>query len=451
MLDITKMRNFVDEHTDNAIQDLFKLLKIPTVSAKGREHTPAILAELNRIFADLGFETNVFRTKGDSVFTAVLDNQKPKTLLFYNHFDVQPAEPLEKWFSPPFEPQIRDGKIYARGVADNKGDIITRVYAIKMLQDLQGELPVNIKFLIEGEEETGSQNLPEFEEKQPDFIKTADACIWECGGKNASQRQEIWAGMKGILYVQLKTSGSKKDLHSALNAIIENPAEHLVSVLASLKDDKTDRILIPGFYEDVLPPSEELLRTIDGIEMDLEKQKAQWGVKELKGGTDRTKVLRNYYLNPTCNICGIWSGWQGSGAKTVLPAEAHAKMDFRLVPKQNSEDILQKLRRYLANQKYEIEIEWAEGYSPGHTPLSDPFVSLLKTCMTEVYAHEPIVHPWNPGSGPIYLFTNQLPVLSIGVGNAGSSAHGPNENIEIGDFKLGQICIARVIERMGKD
>lgn len=451
MRSLNEMEKFVKNNLNNALEDLYKLIRIPTVTAKGGEYSSEVLEELNRIFSEIGFEHIITETKGQPVFTASLDNNKPQTLLFYDHYDVQPAEPFDQWTSPPFDPEIREGKIYGRGVADNKGNIIARVYAVKMIQELRGELPVNVKFVIEGEEEVSSPNLKEFVESHQDFLFTNQAyCIWEFGGKDASGIQEMWAGVKGICYIQVKTTGPKKDLHSAFGAIIENPANHLVAALASLRDDQTDEILIENYYDPVIVPSNEVLQAITKIEtvFDEDKQKAQWGVKKFLKGLQGEKLLKKYYLSPTCTICGIWSGWQGVGGKTVLPAEAHAKLDFRLVPNQTPNDIIQKLRNHFKKNNFNVEIEWFEGYPPAFTLLSDPFVQVVKETMVEVYGHDPIIHPWSPASGPLYLFADHIPVLSIGVANAGSNGHAPNENIEIEDFKRGQICIAKLMEKI---
>jgi len=155
-----------------------------------------------------------------------------------------------------------------------------------------------------------------------------------------------------------------------------------------------------------------------------------------------------YYFSPTCTICGIWSGWQGVGGKTILPATAHAKLDFRLVPNQKPEDVINSLKKHFRQNSFNVEIEWWEGYSPAYTPLTEPFVITVRNTLQEIYQHEPIIHPWSAGSGPLYLFSDHVPVLSIGVGNASSNAHSPNENIILDDFKQGQICIARLIEEM---
>ena len=451
MLTIDEMDNYLKVNNDSHLENLFKLVQIPTVTAKGGSNSLEAIKILESIFKPLGFKTKVIETEGQPVFTAQYDANQPNTLLFYNHYDVQPAEPYDLWISPPFEPQIRDGKIYGRGVADNKGEIIVRASAVKMLLDLKEKLPVNVKFVIEGEEEVSSPHLKEFVTSNPEYMK-ANACIWEFGGKNAMGQQEIWAGVKGICYVQLKTTGPKKDLHSALGVVVKNPANHLVAALASLRDDKTDRILLENYYENIIQPTEEFKKAISRIKESFneDKQKEAWGIEQFILNLKGEEVLDKYYLSPTCTICGIWSGWQGVGGKTVLPAIAQAKVDFRLVPHQTPEEVVSKLKRHFEKNDFNIEIERYEGCKPAYTPLDNPFVKVVKRSISEIYSHEPILHPWNPGSGPLYLFAEYFPVLSIGVGNTASNSHSPNENIEVNDFLRGQKCIARLMENMSK-
>ncbi|MHA1331004.1 MAG: M20/M25/M40 family metallo-hydrolase [Candidatus Hodarchaeales archaeon] len=450
MIPIQDYDEYIKKNLKSNIGLLFDFIRIPTVTAKGGEHSYEAIKFLENIFQPLGFETEVFHIEGGQpVFTASLNRSKEKTLLFYDHYDVQPAEPLNLWESPPFEPELRNDRIFGRGVADNKAEIIVRISAIKMLLEIKGELPVNVKFVIEGEEEVSSPHLADFVEQNREFLK-ADGCIWEFGGKNAKGLQEIWAGVKGICYVQLKTTGPKKDLHSALGAVVENPANHLVAALASLRDDKNDTILIKDYYENVIKPSKEFSQAISHIRksFDEEKQKEVWGIKNFILNLTGEELLKKYYLSPTCTICGIWSGWQGEGGKTVLPAVARAKIDFRLVPNQTPKEVIEKLQRHFRMNGFNVEIEWFEGYKPAYTSLENPFVTLVRNTMEEVYNHEPLLHPWSPGSGPMHLFSDSLPVLSIGVGNPESNAHSPNENIEVGDFKKGQKFIARLLENM---
>ncbi len=454
MLPVEEMTQYVDENIKSTLDNLFRLVKIPTVTAKDkdREYSALAIKELQKMFETMNFKTDIIETKGQPVFIAHYDADKPNTLLFYDHYDVQPAEPFDSWDNPPFEPEIKDNIIFGRGVADNKGEIIVRASAVELLQKLRGDLPVNIKFIIEGEEEVSSPNLASFVKENLDFVKGKEntRCIWEFGGKNASGVQELWAGVKGICYVQLRTTGPTNDLHSALGAIVENPANHLVAALASLRDDKNDRILLKDYYKTIIKPNDELLKEITNVanSFDENRHKDAWGVKQFINELSGTDLLKKYYLSPTCTICGIWAGWQEEGLKTVLPATAHAKLDFRLVPNQTPEDVINKLRNHFSENNFNIEIEWYKGYRPAYTPLTDPFVQVVKQSMREVYNQDPIIHPWNAGSGPMYLFADHIPVLSIGVGHTGSNAHSPNENIFMDDFKQGQILIARLMENM---
>ncbi|MHA1207347.1 MAG: M20/M25/M40 family metallo-hydrolase, partial [Candidatus Hodarchaeales archaeon] len=339
MLSQAEMVNFVEQTLDKSLDNLFRLIKLPTVTAKGGDFSELALSELERIFTQLGFSIQIHETKGQPIFTAELNNNCKNTLMFYDHYDVQPAEPLDLWNSPPFEPEVRDGRIWGRGAADNKGEIIVRASAINMLQELRGNIPINIRFIIEGEEETSSPNLGEFTVKNENFFHNVQGCIWEFGGTNASGIQEIYAGVKGICYVQLKTTGPKKDLqtgpkkdlHSALGAIIDNPANHLIAALASLRDDKTDRILLPDHYVNVIKITPEMKEAVKKASefFDEDKQKQQWGIDSYMHNLTGYNLHSKYYFSPTCTVCGIWSGWQGVGGKTVLPATAHAKLDFR--------------------------------------------------------------------------------------------------------------------------
>lgn len=448
-MQIDDMKDYVNCNEKETIDQLLKLVRIPTVTAKGGEFSHKAIDELEKLLSPLGFETEIIKTPGQPVLLAKLDNNKPKTLLFYDHYDVQPSEPDNLWDSPAFDPEVREGKIFGRGVADNKGEIIVRAAAIKMLLE-QGELPINIKFVIEGEEEVSSPNLPYFVKEKKSFLKNVDGCIWEFGGKNINGIQEIWAGVKGICYVQLKTSGPKKDLHSAYGAIVSNPANHLIAALASLRDDKTDKILIDGYYDNVLEPTPDMIEAINKIDLDEDKYKEEWGIKDFIRKKTDLDLKKAYYFNPTCTTCGIWSGWQGTGGKTVLPAFAQAKIDFRLVPNQDPNITVNLLKEHFRKNDFEIEIEWHMGYKPAYTPISDPFIKVVENSIKEIYNHEPEIHPWSAGSGPLYLFNELMPVASIGVGNVGSNAHSPNENIEVEDFKNGQLCIAQLILNMGK-
>jgi acetylornithine deacetylase/succinyl-diaminopimelate desuccinylase-like protein len=395
----------------------------------------------------------VMPTGGSPVVFAESKGRSDKTLIFYQHYDVQPAEPFDLWESPPFEMTRRDGMLFGRGTSDNKGNIVARIAAIEAIQHVMGELPCNIKFLIEGEEEVGSVNLPPFVKQHREKL-AADACIWEFGGVNFQGRPNLVLGLRGICYVELSVRTANIDAHSGVGgSIFHNAAWRLVWALNKLKG-QDERILIPGFYDDARPPTERDLALIAGLPDDIQDLKERFGITGfLNDMTDPAEIHRTEVFEPTCTICGLTSGYQGPGSKTVLPAVASAKVDFRLVPDQMPEDIIEKLRAHLdANGFDDIDITDLGGEPAAKVDPDDPFIQLVYEAGEEVYGLPPVVHPIIGGSGPNYVFVQELgvPIATVGVGHPASRAHAPNENICIKDFVLGIKHTAHVIMRLGE-
>jgi acetylornithine deacetylase/succinyl-diaminopimelate desuccinylase-like protein len=372
--------------------------------------------------------------------------------MFYNHYDVQPPEPLEEWDSPPFEPVIRDGKMYARGVSDDKGHIVSRLHAIDAIIEDDGELPCTIKFVIEGEEETSSVHLHEFIEVHQDKL-AADACIWEFGGVDHRDVPIQYLGMRGICYVELSVRTAKIDAHSGLGgSIFPNPAWRLIWALRSIKGTD-ERIRLPGHYDDVVPPSERDRELMEAMPEVSDELKERYGVEYfLKGLTGGVDLRLAEVFEPTCTICGFTSGYQGEGGKTVLPAFASAKVDFRLVPNQRPENVLISLRNFLDEGGFkDIEITYLGGEPPARTDPDDPFVALVIQTAEPVYEKPMQITPMIGGSGPNYplIYTLNLPVATAGVGYPGSQAHAPNENMRIDLYLKGAEHIARIIKEYG--
>ncbi len=437
----------IDENLQNSIADLKRICALPSVAAKGEymEETAEMVASM---LESIGFETRVHPTSGVSVVTGELNVGATRTLLFYDHFDVQPAEPFDLWDSPPFESDIRDGRIFARGVADNKGDFISRIWAVKAFLENGLELPVNVKFVVEGEEEISSPNLPEFVKTNKDFLK-ADGGIWEFGGSDINGVQEAWLGLKGIVYVQLEIERLNTDSHSANACILPSAPYRLIWALNSLKDNE-ENILIEGFYDDVKPLIDIEKKAIAKIDMYEDKIKNHYGIDEFLLGLEGHELKERYYNGPTCNICGVWSGYQGVGSKTVLPAKAFAKLDFRLVEKMRPDDIINKLRRHLDSHGFtDIKIAWHEGYPAAKTPVDHPFVELVNKANKAVFGHDLVLQPTSPGSGPLYLFNEYVPMVSIGCGDYDSRAHAPNESIMIENYHNTIKRIAVLMHEMG--
>ncbi len=450
-MDYTKIDEFLDENLDASIDELSKLSAIPTISAQnlnlqeGAEYVGELLERR-------GFTVEIHKTDGAPIVFAERQGRTDKTLLFYNHYDVQPPEPLELWDSPPFEPTIRNGKLYARGVSDDKAHITSRLFAIDAILASEGELPCNIKFFIEGEEETSSANVPPFVKANKEKL-AADACIWEFGTIDHKGIPQQILGLRGICYVQLSAKTADIDTHSGTGGtIFPNAAWRLVWALNSLKGpDET--VLIPGFYDNVVPPSDRDRELFTKLTDPAEDYKSRYGVKEfLKGVTGGADLWIQETLEPSCTICGLTSGYQGPGGKTVLPAEASAKVDFRLVPNQTPEEILEKLRTHLDAKGFkDIDIEFLGGEAPGRTDPDDPFIQLVVDAARDAYGMPMAVVPMVGGSGPNHVFLEelQLPIATAGVGYPGTKAHAPNENVVIEQYLKGAKHITRILTAFG--
>ena len=422
----------IDKDKENFIEVLNEIIRIPSISAqkKGIECADKLISLIKR---EIGFNTKKFETPGYPIVYAEKTVNAPVTLIFYNHYDVQDPFPLDKWDSPPFELTQKDNFLYGRGVSDNKGNLIARIFAIKIYQSIFGKLPLNVKFIIEGEEEVGSPHLPDFIRNYPELIE-GDFCIWESGHRNASHQQQVWLGVKGILYLNLEIKASNRDIHSSWGGVIENPAWNLTWALNSLKN-KEQKILIKGFYDNVLEPSEKEIELLKNIPFNEKLYKNNFGIKSFTGSG--IKLKSDYYFTPTLNIDGLDSGYKGMGAKTIIPSTAKAKIDFRLVPNQNPNEILQKFEEHLrVHGFHQINITSFHGYPPARTSIASPYLKIISRTGENVYKKPLVVHPTKAGSGPMYLFSNRMDCFALGCGYERSNNHAPNENISIEDFLL---------------
>lgn len=447
-----KVDQYLQVHLDESIQELSELCKIPTISAQklNLDEGAAFVGELLK---KRGFDVEIHPTSGAPIVFAERKGKTDKTLLFYNHYDVQPPEPLELWDSPPFEPTIRDGIIYARGVSDDKAHITSRLFAIDALLDADGELPCNIKFVIEGEEETSSENVPPFVKANKDKL-AADACIWEFGTIDHTGTPQQILGLRGICYVELSVETASIDTHSGTGGtIFPNAAWRLVWALNTLKDEN-EKILIPGFYGNVKPPSQRDRQLFEKLPDPSDDYKSRYGVKAfLKGVEGGADLYLQETLEPSCTICGLNSGYQGPGAKTVLPARASAKVDFRLVPDQTPEEVVEKLRAHLDEQGFEdVRINYLGGEAPGRTDPDDPFIKIVVEAARDAYGMPMAVVPMIGGSGPNHVFLEELelPVATAGVGYPGTKAHAPNENVIIDHYLKGATHITRILKEFSK-
>lgn len=448
MADLAAIDAYLEKHLDDSIAELSHLVSQPSVSAQnwGLKECAAIVAEM---LQKRGFTTEIVATGGAPVVIAERKGRSAKTLLFYNHYDVQPAEPLELWDNPPFVPTLRDGKLYGRGVSDDKGHIASRLFAIDALLAEDKELPCNVKFVIEGEEETSSVHLKDFLVENKEKL-AADACVWEFGGVDHRDVPMQYLGLRGICYVELSAETANQDVHSGTGgSIFPNAAWRLVWALNSLKSPD-EHILIPGFYDAVQAPSQNDRELMDALPETSQEYRERYGLKGfLKGLTGGVELRIAEVFQPTCTICGLTSGYQGPGSKTVQPAKASAKVDFRLVPDQTPEEVLRLLRRHLDQQGFaDVEVKLLGGESPARTDPNDPFVQLVVDQAEEVYGVPMQVVPMTGGSGPNHLFieTLHLPVVTAGMGYPGTLAHAPNENVRLDLYLKDARHIARIFK-----
>jgi acetylornithine deacetylase/succinyl-diaminopimelate desuccinylase-like protein len=444
--------NYIEDHLDESLAELSKLCTIPSVAAKNQGLDEG--AELVReMLVKRGFKAEIMPSGGPPVVFAERKGKSDKTLIFYNHYDVQPPEPLELWDSPPFEPTRRDGKLYARGISDDKGHFVCRLFAIDALLAGDSELPCNIKFVVEGEEETGSNHMPDFVKDNAEKL-AADVCIWEFGGVDFRDVPMQTVGMRGICYVELSVETAKIDVHSGLGgSIFPNAAWRLVWALSTLKGPD-ERIRLPNYYENVIPPTERDKELFTALPDLADDYKQRFGVGEfLRGVEGGAELSIQEVFEPTCTICGLNSGYQGPGSKTVLPAAASAKVDFRLVPNQTPKETLTKLRAHLDAEGFsDIKITYNGGEPPGRTDPDDPFIGLVVNAATEIYGTPQQIVPMTGGSGPNHAFLHylDLPVATSGIGYPGAKVHAPNENIRIDLYLKGAMHITRILKDFGE-
>jgi acetylornithine deacetylase/succinyl-diaminopimelate desuccinylase-like protein len=452
-MDFTKIDTYLEKNLDRSIAELSKLVAQPSVGAQnlGMKECAHLVAEMLK---KRGFAVEIMDTDGAPVvFGERKGKNTDKTLLFYNHYDVQPPEPLELWETPPFEPALRNGKLYGRGVSDDKGHIVSRLHTLDALIAELGDLPCNVKFIIEGEEETSSVHLFEFIKQNADKLK-ADACIWEFGGVDHRDVPMQFLGLRGICYVELSAETAATDVHSGLGgSIFPNAAWRLVWALSTLKGPD-EKIRIPHYYDNVKKPSAHDIALMSALPEIAGEYKVRYGVKEfLKGLTGGVELRVAEVFEPTCTICGLTSGYQGPGSKTVLPAQATAKVDFRLVPDQTPEETLRLLRIHLDSEGFsDIKINYLGGEPPARTAPDDAFVKIVVDTSEEVYEHKMELVPLVGGSGPSHPFVHDLhlPVATAGLGHPDTRAHAPNENIRLDLYLKHARHMARVLVEFAK-
>jgi acetylornithine deacetylase/succinyl-diaminopimelate desuccinylase-like protein len=450
---IEAIQAYVEQHRERFLRELEEYCRIPSVAAEGRGMSEAAAWVTQRLEA-LGAAVRTIRLPGAApiLYAELGPADAARTLMIYNHYDVQPADPLDLWITPPFEPVIRDGQFFARGVADNKANFLCRAQAVEAWQATQGKLPVRIKWVIEGEEEVGSPNLRPFAEQYGELLRGADGCLWEAGGRDARDRPLIYSGLKGIAYLELRVKGANSDLHSSLGTLVPNPAWRLVWALNTIKDAH-DNILIPGFNEAVRPPSEAEMELLRNMPWDDEALMKAFGIPGFIGNVRGVDAVVKHLYQPTCTICGIISGYTAPGSKTVLPNQAMVKLDFRLVPNLTPQLVFELVRAHLDQQGYgDIEVVDLDGEMPAQGPVDAAVVQATRRAIKRASGQEAIYQPRIAGSGPMYPLCDMLgiPVVGTGTGWIGSNIHAPNENIRLKDYWEGLVVAAALYEEFAR-
>lgn len=446
------MKNIL-KHVDNSmpglVSDLQTLIRQPSVSAKneGIEQCAALVAKMLK---KSGIKSEILRLKGVAplVYGEIKSKKNPnKTILFYNHYDVQPAEPFELWDDPPFSGKVKGNKIFGRGSADDKGELITRIKAVEAFLKETGDVPCTVKFVIEGEEEIGSTHIEQYLKKyQKKF--SCDGVIWEFGYVDAKDRPIIGLGMKGLLYVELTAKESVRDAHSSLAVIIKNPAWRLIGALQTLRDS-SGKILIKDWYKEVTPFTKKDLELLSKEPFDESGFKAEYGITQFVNGKKGIEVKKALAGDPTCNIAGMISGYTLQGAKTVLPASASVKIDFRLVPKMDPKKQISRLKTHLKKHGYsDIDVKIFHGEAASRTNSSDPFVNIVKESAKESFGSY-IVNVSNAGTGPMHSFASVLkaPCISIGSTFMFARIHAPNEFARIDLLKKTTKCMCHILAK----
>lgn len=430
--------DYIDQHQDRYIEMIQTACRQPSISTQNIGI--AEMAELCKSMLEgVGARAELVPIEGGNpVVLGEIEGPSPRVLNIYNHYDVQPPEPLELWWSDPFAAEIRDGRIWARGVADNKGHLVARICAVDAWRNVRGELPLTIRFIYEGEEEIGSTNLERFVEQNRERITPADGCIWEGGGRDFNGRVRLSCGLKGICYIELEVTGANTDMHSSRATIVPNPAWRLVWALNTFKDEN-ERVLIEGFYDKVLEPTVEEQNILEETPFDEAEFLETFGLERFLLNLSGQQLKIKDMFQPTCTICGIQSGFnEPGGLKTVLPSYASAKIDMRLVPDQDPHEIAELVRAHLDRHGFsDISVKLLAAEHPAKTDLDAPLVGAVAQAVRTVHGHEPVIVPITPGSGPMYVLCQALGIPSVsgpGGGNPDSKIHAPNENMYVEDY-----------------
>lgn len=443
---------YIETHKDWFLEELRPLIEQRSISTtnEGVEECALLLAKKLK---EYGLNNvNIYPTEGRPVvFGEIIEDASYPTMLMYGHYDVQPADIEDGWNTDPFKMIIKDGRMFCRGGSDNKAQFFAALMGMISYRKVRGKLPINIKYLFEGEEEIGSIHLPEFAKNHKELL-SADACIYSDGCYHENGQPILILGLKGSVYTEITIHGANRETHSMRNACIPNPIWRMAKLLASMRGegDMDGKVLIEGFYENVRPLSKLEIDSCEKIPVDEELIKTSYGIKEFvkcpSGGT----YYYNLMFEPGCNVSGIYAGYIGKGFKGIIPNCVTARVNFSLVPDMKMAEIREKIERHVKKFGDDIELKFIEGgFEPSRTPIDNKYVEICAKAVEDGFGEYPIIFPGVGGAGPNYVFMDILgmPAIEIPFADALQNNHAPNESQVLSGFFNGIKTSAAVIER----
>ncbi len=453
-----KIIKYIESNKDRYLDELKDFLSIPSISNEEahKDDVKKACSWLESHLKGIGLDNvTVYQTEGHPIVYAdclKAGNDKP-TVLVYGHYDVQPVDPLELWTNPPFEPTVKGNKIYARGSADDKGQIFIHIKSIEAHLKNNGKLPINLKVIFEGEEEIGSVNLYKFLEKQKDLLK-ADYVVISDTSMYKDNMPSICYGLRGLCFMQIDVTGPNRDLHSGtFGGGVHNPINALADIITQLKDKK-NRVLIDGFYDDVVALTQKERDEFKRLPFDEKKYKMDLEVEELLGEEGYTTIER-VSARPTLDCNGIWGGYQGQGAKTVLPSVAGAKVSMRLVPNQDPDKVAELFEKYvmkIAPKSVKVKVTSLHGGKPSVTAIDTPAIKAAVKALKDAFGVDPVFFK-EGGSIPIVNSFNEVlgaDAILLGFGLPDDNIHSPNEKFDLNNFYKGISTVAYYYDELSK-
>lgn len=446
-----KVFEYIDLHKQGYLKELFTLLSQPSISTKneGVKECAELLANMMK---KSGINTCIYPTKRHPIVYGEIGNKENvPTILVYGHYDVQPPGSLDLWKSDPFKPEIREGKIYGRGSSDDKSQLFAHIKGLEAYIEVKEELPVNLKYVFEGEEEIGSPNLEPFVVENKELLKS-NVAIFSDSHIHESGKPMIILGLKGLAYVEITLHGANRDLHSMKASTIPNPVWNIIGLLNTLKGED-GFVRIEGFYDDVRPLLELEKDAVNKIPLDEEAILKDLNIDKLLENRKGNNYYYNLIFEPTCNIAGIYGGYTEEGSKTIIPNKVTVKIDMRLVPDQNPYNIVKKLKLHLEKHGYGgVEIKTEGMIKPSRTPIDNEFVAPVKEAVEEAWGEFPLVFPGIGGAGPNYVFTENLgiPCIVVPLAASDQNNHAPNESMIVRGYINGIKTSASIIEKVSK-